>query len=148
MRFIYLFIAIIYCSITSADDVYQYTDKNGRQVFTNKPVKNAKKMQLPTLTIYTPPKKSDNTVKKIYPRDNTSYLTNPTGRQLILSEELKNEKLALKDTNDALIQAKKTPLASEKNNPQAYNQRIQALQDAATEHQKNIDVLSRQLNIN
>ncbi|MDD3266083.1 MAG: DUF4124 domain-containing protein [Burkholderiales bacterium] len=145
--FIILIATII--SFAFADDVYQYTDKNGRQVYTNKPVKNATKMTLPALTIYTPPKNSQtkDNVRKIYPKENyNSYLSNPTGRQLILAEELSKEKQALADTKDAIAQAKKTPLASEKNNKDAYNKRIQALQDAITEHQKNIDVLSKQLN--
>ncbi len=142
---------ILLIAITSsifADDIYQYTDKNGRQVYTNKPVKNATKMKLPALTTYTPPSRNKSNIKKIYPKENNiSYLPNQTGRQLVLSEELNKEKQALSDTKDALTIAKKTLLTSEKNNKAAYDNRIQALQDAITEHQKNIDVLSKQLNV-
>lgn len=149
MKFLFILIAII--SSIFADEIYQYTDKNGRQVYTNKPVKNATKMKLPALTIYTPSNRKSQTrdnVRKIYPKENNvSYLPNQTGRQLVLSEELNKEKQALIDTKEALAQAKKTPLASEKNDKTAYNNRIQALQDATIEHQKNIDVLSKQLNI-
>lgn len=149
MRSFIILITVI--SYAFADDIYQYTDKNGRQVYTNKPVKNSTKMKLPALTIYNFPNKNSQTkdnVRKVYPKEvSTSYLPNQTGRQLVLSEELSKEKQALADSKDALAQAKKTPLASEKNNKDAYNTRIQALQDAITEHQKNIDVLSRQLNV-
>lgn len=143
-----------------ADNVYQYTDSKGQLVFTNKPVKNAKKVKLPPISVYAAPmtksdykgksynsKPSDN-VAKIYVKKSADNLgTNEVGRNEILNDELAKEKLALNDSQQALAQAKKTKLPSEQNNPELYQERIQGLQDAVTEHQKNIDILSKQLGL-
>lgn len=145
-----------------ADEIYQYTDKNGNLVFTNKHVINSKKLKLPPLTIYASPmtrndylakgytnnnKNNNKTLAQLYIAKDTAYnpTLNDSSRNQILSEELWRERQALDDTVQALALAKKTPLASEKNNPQEYNNRLQALQDAITEHQKNINYLTQQL---
>lgn len=147
-----------------ADEIYQYQDKNGAMVFTNKPVKNAKKVNLPPLSVYAAPM-SENDYKangliakgnsnnkpssaqaKIYVKNSSpSFGTNEAGRQQVLSDELEYEQQALKDARQALIAGQPTKLPSEQKDPQAYQARIQGLRDAVTEHEKNIDILSRQL---
>jgi len=144
-----------------ADDIYLYKDKNGNSVYTNKPVKNAKKLNLPPLSVYSSPmSKRDYAAKgytqapnetkstKIYTKDTAPTYGNETGRQQILNEELNREKQALSDSQQALTTAKQTKLASEINQPEQYLARIQSLQDAVTEHQKNISTLSKQLGVN
>lgn len=144
----------------AADNVYEYTDKNGMKVYTNKPIKNSKKMDLPSLSVYAAPvtlsdysakgytnKAKNNNTAKVYVKNTQTFGTNETGRQQILHEELTKEKQALSDSQQALQQAQKTKLASEQNNPDLYQQRLQALRDAVTEHQKNIDILSKQLGV-
>lgn len=156
-----LFLALIislFATVLYADNVYQYTDSKGQIVFTNKPVKNAKKVKLPPISVYAAPmskndyksknytNKPNDNVAKIYVKKSADNLgTNEVGRNEILNDELGKEKLALSDSQQALTQAKKTKLPSEQNNPELYQQRIQSLQDAVTEHQKNIDILSKQL---
>lgn len=160
----------------AADDIYQYTAKNGTLVFTNKPVKNAQKVNLPPLTVYAAPMTrkdfaaqgytaanvSSNSMK-IYPYNSfhypeTNYTsriskapqlgTNELGRQQILNEELDHEKQALADAQQLLLTGSQSALASEIDHPERHQARIQALQDAVTEHQKNIYILSDQLGIN
>lgn len=147
----------------TADDIYQYTDKKGNLVYTNKATKNAKKVNLPPISIYSSPMtKNDygatgytNKPSQTNSKNPTIYTkttaqnsgTNETGRQQILAEELSKEKQALSDTQQALATAKQTKLASEKNNPELYQTRIQSLQDAVTEHTKNISILSNQLGV-
>lgn len=142
-----------------ADDIYQYIDKSGTTVYSNKPVKGAKKVNLPPITVYASPMtKNDynarsytesstrkNKTVKMVTRQSVPAGTNEEGRNQILAEELEHEKQALEDARKALNTAKDTKLDSEKNNLAQYQDRIQALQDAVTEHQKNIDILSRQL---
>lgn len=145
-------------TLVNADDIYQYVDKNGTTVFSNKPVKGAKKVNLPPITVYASPMTKNDynaagyttpaTVKKA---KNNSTIgtqnlgTNEVGRNQILSEELEHEKQALNDAQKALEAGKQTKLDSEKNNPDQYQARMQALQDAVTEHEKNIDILTKQL---
>lgn len=143
-----------------ADDIYLYTDKNGNSVYTNKPVKNAKKVKLPPISVYSSPMtKNDYAATsytqsgnakstKIYTKTTAPAYGNETGRQQILAEELNREKQALTDSQQALTTANQTKLASEINQPVQYQARIQSLQDAVTEHQKNISTLSKQLGVN
>lgn len=155
-----------------AQDIYQYKDKNGNTVFTNKLVKNAKKVTLPPLTVYaspmtkndynarnyTSPELMHGNLKKMPTNeqrhgqgsinsDNATftYTTNENGRRQILNEELTHEKQGLEDAVKALAVAKQTVLSSEINNPKQHDARIQALQDTIIEHQKNIKLLSAEL---
>lgn len=164
MKFYPFILVILGVGIAKADSVYQYTDSSGMTVFTNKPVKNSKKLNLPPLSVYAAPitkndyyakgytnkSNGNNGVAKVYVKNPSggSFGTNEVGRSQILNEELTKEKQALSDSQQALNQAKKTKLPSEQNNPDLYQQRIQSLQDAVTEHQKNIDILSKQLGVN
>jgi hypothetical protein len=149
------------------DTIYQYKDKNGATVFTNKPVKNGKKVTLPAITVYAAPMtqndfkakgytkstatknaSQDSNIKKIYTQSMSQNLgTNEVGRQQILNEELALEQKALTDSQQALQSGMATKLPSEQNNPDQYQTRIKALRDAVTEHQKNIDILSNQLGV-
>lgn len=162
MRLILATLGLISLNLAYAsDNVYQYTDKNGMTVYTNKPVKNSKKLDLPALSVYAAPvtlndysakgytakAKNNTNTPKVYVKNTQTFGTNEVGRTQILHEELSKEKQALSDSQQALQQAQKTKLASEQNNPDLYQQRLQALRDAVTEHQKNIDILSKQLGV-
>ena len=141
-----------------AEDIYQYVDKNGTTVFSNKPVKGAKKVNLPPITVYASPMTKNDynaagytnpvapkKVKNINVVNTKNLGTNEVGRNQVLSDELQHEKQALSDAQKALDTGKQTKLDSEKNNPEQYQASIQGLQDAVTEHEKNIDILTKQL---
>ena len=151
---------MIFCGLLKniyAEDIYQYTTNNGTTVFTNKPVKNAQKVTLPPLSIYASPMSKQDyhalgytngaaQQQKDKSKSNKNYGINETGRLQILNEELQHEKQGLTDAKAALALAKQGGLLpSEKNNPTLYKSRIQALDDAVTEHQKNIQTLTQQL---
>ncbi|MEN9945904.1 MAG: hypothetical protein RLZZ293_290 [Pseudomonadota bacterium] len=164
---IVLVLSAITINVFADNTIYQYKDKNGTIVFTNKPTKNSQKVVLPPITVYAAPmtksdllgkknispkvssNKNQPATVKIYPKtDTTQYLgTNEQKRQQILTEELASEQKALQDAQQAL-QNGKNKLPSEQNNQQQYQMRMQALQDSITEHQKNIDILSKQLGVN
>ena len=56
MRTLVFAIALLgFISKLFADDIYIYTDKNGNSVYTNKPVKNAQKVKLPPISVYSSP---------------------------------------------------------------------------------------------
>ena len=55
MKYLLLLVSIISVSCYADDTIYQYKDKNGATVFTNKPVKNGKKVVLPAITVYAAP---------------------------------------------------------------------------------------------
>ena len=156
-------LGLIFIQSIFADTVYENIDKNGNIIYSNKPSKNAKKVSLPPISIYSSPMKLNNSankkytntssnVKTIYPKNVNGSMqykgTNENGRNQILSQELSSEKLALVDSQQALSEAKKVKLSSEKYDNNTYQKRIQGLQDAVTEHQKNIEILSKQLGVN
>ncbi|RTL12139.1 MAG: DUF4124 domain-containing protein [Neisseriaceae bacterium] len=167
MKYLLLLGIIVSISCYASDTIYQYKDKNGATVFTNKPVKNGKKVVLPAITVYAAPMTQsdfkakgytnsttaknaiqDSAIKKNYTQSiNQNLGTNEVGRQQILNEELALEQKALTDSQQALQSGMATKLPSEQNNPEQYQARIKALRDAVTEHQKNIDILSNQLGI-
>jgi hypothetical protein len=154
------------CYSIDATAIYQYTNNAGNLVFTNKPIKNSSKVKLPPLNIYASPMSKDDLHARGYTKTPQSameqVLLTPAGernnisssnqmlmgRYHILKEELQREKLAVDDARQALISARQAPLPSEKNQPQLYQARLTALEDAVTEHQKNIEILSKQLGIN
>lgn len=151
-----LSIIICFATIAHASDIYQYKDSSGRTVYTNKPVKGAKKVDLPPLSEYAAPMTSRDIQSKSYTGysdtkattgkiTSNNMSTNEQGRNKVLREELNREIQALKDSKQALNEGKKIHLGAENSNPSAYETRVQALQDAVTEHQKNIDILSKQL---
>lgn len=160
LLFVAILATLIVNSVFAADSVYEYVDKNGNVTYSNKPSKNAKKVTLPPISVYSAPMSlnsysnkpsaKNSGIKTIYPKSSVPQYsgTNETGRKQILTEELASEKLALVDSQQALSEAKKIKLSSEKTNDANYQKRIQALEDSVTEHQKNIDILNKQLGFN
>ncbi len=143
-------------------DIYQCTDKSGRVVISNVACKNAKKMQLPALPTYAVPMsisdvrangyvakpalindfKYQDGMNKNYP---APFMNNDIGRQQILSEELLKEQEMLQDSEQLLTQGKSIKYTHEMRNDQAFQERIQILEDSVHEHEKNIELLNLQL---
>jgi hypothetical protein len=95
---------LFFCGQLLAADLYQYTDKSGNLVITNKNVSGSTKFEL-----------------------------NTTPRHKILQEELDHEKLALEQSR--VLQKQNT----DKNKIDLYNNDI-------NQHEKNINILTKQLN--
>jgi len=135
-------------SYSYAETIYQYTDSNGVTVFTNNPPKNIKDKKV---YIKTPQTYSFSSSKSDSAASSTNYNNNyapnnqvTNSKKQILQEELANEQTALNDASQALAEGKEVRLGSEKNY-QKYQDRIQALQNAVTEHEKNIQLLQQQI---
>jgi hypothetical protein len=158
-------ISIIYLQYANAvNEVYEYQDSKGHTVFSNINKESiGKTITLPPLNIYAQPmSKSDVfaehytakpvlTPTKAYLRINNSNLNNiyfsnkqNNTRQQILSEELVKEKAALNNSQKTLIVSQKIKYSNENNTE--YNERIKALKDSITAHQKNIEILQKELN--
>lgn len=163
---VFIYVLSQFVGLAWADNnIYQYKNKDGNWVFTNKPVKNGQKLSLPPLAVYSSPitkkdytnqyfiqKAPISTKTALYNKSNdynkVSYSgKTETGRKQILNEELLHEKQALSDSEQVLASARQTRLPSEKNKPEQYQARLQMLQDTVEEHQKNIIILSNQLGI-
>jgi hypothetical protein len=103
--FVVILATLIVNSVFAADSVYEYVDKNGNVTYSNKPSKNAKKVTLPPISVYSAPMslnsysnkpsaKNNSGIKTIYPKSSVPQYsgTNETGRKQILTEELASEK--------------------------------------------------------
>lgn len=120
----YLILLIFFGNYAFAiNEVYESYDKDGNLVISNIKNNNNKVMELPDLKIITP--------------ESLSFEEN---RKEILKNELKNEKQALKESSDLLAKIK---LMKNKDN----QSQIDTVNDAIKEHQKNIIIINKQLNI-
>lgn len=111
-----------------ADEVYQYVDHDGNTVISNKSTKNAKKMNLPALK---------------YEKNSTIQKNNP--RIEILKNELEREKQALEDARSLLKQNKNLKITNNDKEQKLSKERIKTLESAINEHEKNIEILTKQL---
>ncbi len=126
MKFFLVLIFLI--TYTIASDIFEYTDKNGNLVLTNKPTANATKVNLADVNT-----------------DSSSLLTKEEiTRRKILMEELDREKNAYQDANFMLQQAQAAKLNAK--DSIRYKEHIKLLQNAVIEHQKNIDTLTGTIN--
>ncbi|MFN7095685.1 MAG: hypothetical protein ACK4M7_10010 [Burkholderiales bacterium] len=157
MQYLSLALTLILPVVFANDkSVYQYTNAQGNLVVGNTATAQAQKMELPPLNIYTSPITAADLKAKGYTEPSLNQAKNITKanpylglneirRKEILQEELAREKIALNDSKQMLSQGKSIKLISETNSPQQYMTRIQGLKDAVAEHQRNIDILNKQL---
>jgi len=135
-----------------AAPVYKYVDQDGNVTYTNVPVPGAQQIKLPPL-------KSDSPRPALArPQRNASgssasgaVQVNPAtqkqrdaGRRQILEQELANERKALADARQALTDGQAVRNGNERNYAK-YQERIQKLQDAVTDREKNIAALQQEL---
>lgn len=152
-------------SLWATNDIYEYTNSSGQTVFSNKiKDKAAKKISLPPLNIYAVPMSQDDinatgytirpaltkNITMMQPVVNTDamYFTpkqNKTRTQ-ILEDELHKEELALASSKKLLETGQNIKPLNE--NKSTYNDRIRILEDAITEHEKNIEILKKEINNN
>lgn len=132
--------------IAKDDNIYSYVDGSGNTIVSNIPHSGSSRMKLPPLPVYVRPMSKSDLLAPRY--TNQVNINKPPaksnlelGRTEVLTEELNHEKNALATTEKLLITAK----SMSHQDINTYNSRIQLLNDAITEHQKNIDLLTKQL---
>ena len=123
----------IFIGFIHADEIYQYIDNKGNTVISNKPAKNASKLDLPALAYTASTATGSDTSNK-----NNS-------RTEILKGELEREKKALVDTQSLIEQNKNFKIANNDKEQKLAKERLITLETAQTEHKKNIEILTKQL---
>lgn len=141
----------------SGDDVYIYKDKNGHTVVGNVVHDNSHKLDLPGLDIYARPMSKSDVYAAKYTAAVRPYIPKAemkindevyfTPKQNATRKEILNEEL-LKEENARANTAKllETNKSLQDKGSIDYENRIKTLEDAITEHQKNIDILKKELN--
>lgn len=154
-------IIVAFCSVAyAASDVYVYKDKNGHTVVSNIN-KNGFKITLPPLAVYAVPMSKSDVIANGYTEqlpfttkkplmssinNDELYFTSKqnTTRREILQDELNKEDAALADSTNLLKMSKS--IKSQNENTSVYQERIKALEDSVTEHEKNIEILKKEIN--
>ncbi|MDN0084468.1 DUF4124 domain-containing protein [Crenobacter sp. SG2305] len=134
-----------------AAPVYKYVDQSGNVTYTNVPVPGAQQIKLPPLqsdsprpTPLRPRSTSGNAASGAVQIAPSTQKQRDAGRRQILEQELSNERKALTDARQALADGQAVRNGNERNYAK-YQERIQKLQDAVTEREKNIQALQQEL---
>ena len=142
---------ILATACAQASTIYKYVDQNGTVTFTNVPIKGAQPIRLAPLSSYPAAKNKGGNASNAKPAasypsvESGEQRQRDAGRRKILEQELTNEQKALADAQKALADGKATRNGDETRNYQKYLDRVQKLQDAVTDREKNIDALKREL---
>lgn len=140
-------------------EIYKKVDENGHVTYSNVPIKGAVKLNLepPISTSDTPastssPKRARTPTPANFPRvDKATQNKRDDQRRQILQSELETEKKALLDAQQAYTDGKavpevyKTPDGGTRRNVAKYEEKMQRLQAAVEAHQKNVELLQKEL---
>ena len=131
-----------------ADTIYEYVDKNGVTVFTNKPPANVHDKKIfinnKSSTYNFSGNQSSTNYKAEVVTKNSSNKEIQNSKSQILQNELKNEKQSLADAQEAYEKGKAERLGNERNY-QKYLDRVQSLKDEVTLHQKTLKCYKNKL---
>ena len=141
-------------------EIYKKVDKNGHVTYSNVPIKGAVKLNLepPISTNDAPtasgtrPKRARTPTPANFPRvDKATQSKRDDKRRQILLDELQTEKKALVDAQQAYTEGKavpevyKAPDGATRRNVPKYEEKMQRLQAAVKAHEKNVELLQKEL---
>ncbi len=131
--------AIFSVACYAQPQLYKHVDKDGKTSYSNTPLKDAKKLDLPPLTV----------IPAIKPKAKvrTPGLPDTTGneaRRVAIEEKITEEAKLLEEARKEYNNGEPDRLGSERNY-QRYLERVQRLKDEMTFHEENIKVLRLEL---
>lgn len=125
-------------------EIYKSVDADGRVTYSNIPSKGAAKLNLEPLTTVAPPKPKTATPASFPRVDGETQKKRDDTRRKILEDELAAEEKLLAEAKKNLVDGEEVRLGGERNY-QKYLDRIQALKDEVTLHEKNVEALRKEL---
>lgn len=143
-------------SLSAQSEIYKHVDAEGHVTYSNVPMKGATRLNLepntPGGSKGATPRASSTPTPAGFPRvDQTTQKQRDGKRQDILAAELSNERKALEDAKKNLAEGQENPETFKgkdgrtfRNVPK-YEEKIQKLQEDVTQHQKNIELLEKEL---
>jgi len=151
MRCLFALLATLLSAAPALADTCKYIDKDGRVIYSNAPVKNARKLtcfQEPTL----PPPEASRASAAAPPAGETSQKRvepavqrkRDDDRRKILEEELAREQKALEEAKKVLAD-QQAQRSGEERNYARVQERVKPYQDAVTMHEKNISSIQQEL---
>jgi hypothetical protein len=155
MRFILVSLALALPAASSLAETCKYVDKDGRTIYSNVPIKNARKIvcfQPPPVTVETPaPAPAPPVPVGARPMDTgkarvdvSTQRKRDDERRQILEEELAREENALADARRSLSEQESTRGGDERNYQRVLD-RLKPFQEAVEVHEKNIASIKREM---
>lgn len=141
----------------AADTIYKYVDEQGNVTYSNVKVPGARPVVIDATPVAPVTRPSEATTRSSnkpksaaaapsnFPRvDPDTQRRRDDQRRQILADELKSEERALEQAKVALKEGEGVRLGGERNY-QKYLDRVQALKDNVTQHEKNVQALKKEL---
>jgi hypothetical protein len=160
--FLSVLLSVLMLPLIAHAEIYKLVDSEGRVTYSNVKIKGAKKLQLePADTNFGTDSGGE---KKSAPSTRTSSPASfpkvdagtqnqrDSKRKEILQSELDSEKKALEDAKKAYTEGEsnpevyKTKDGKTMRNVPKYEEKMKTLQDAVDAHQRNIDLLTKEIN--
>lgn len=149
------FLCILCCaatfSIGAQAEIYKRVDDEGHVTYSSAPIKGGKKLHLEPLPTMVPPPKAANTSAG-FPRVSSQTQTQRDDtRRKILEDELATEQQALEDARAKLKEGQDMPEISKGPNGETfrnvakYEEKVNALQEVVSSHEKNVEALQTEL---
>jgi hypothetical protein len=138
-------------AVNAQADIYKRVDDEGHVTYSSTPIKGAKKLHLEPLPTMAPPPKAGKG-SEAFPRVNSETQNRRDDtRRKILEDELNTEQSSLEAARAKLKEGQDNPEVSLARNGQTvrnlakYEEKVNALQDEVTMHEKNIEALKTEL---
>jgi hypothetical protein len=146
---------VLYCSaafaVNAQADIYKRVDDEGHVTYSSTPIKGAKKLHLEPLPTMAPPPKAGKSSEG-FPRVNSETQSKRDDtRRKILEDELATEQKSLEDARAKLKEGQDNPEVSKGPNGQTYRnvakyeEKVTALQEEVSAHEKNLEALKTEL---
>jgi uncharacterized protein DUF4124 len=152
MRSIVVSLVLALLAAPTLAETCKYVDKDGRTIYSNVPIKNARKLACfqppPPVAAETPPpakapgaKQQESTKTRI---DQPTQRRRDDERRQILEEELAREQDALAEARRALAEQESIRSGDERNYQRVLD-RLKPFQDTVEAHEKNIASIKREM---
>lgn len=153
MKLIHLIVLCCSASyaIVAHAEIYKRVDADGHVTYSSIPLKGAKKLHLEPLPTMDAPAKARNGENSDFRVNSETQSRRDITRRKILEDELATEQKALEDAQAKLKDAQANPEMSKNalgqifQNVAGNEEKLNALQDDVSSHQKNIDALNTEL---
>lgn len=129
-------------------DIYKRVDDDGHVTYSSTPIKGGKKLHLEPLPTMAPPGKGDTSDFRV---NSETQNRRDNARRKILEDELASEQKALDEARVKLKEGQdtpevyKTPSGQTFRNVAKYDEKVNALQEEVSSHEKNVEALKTEL---
>ena len=148
LRFLLVLCCSVAYTVSAQAEIYKRVDEDGRVTYSSTPIKGGKKLHLEPLPTMQPP----NARTEGFPRVNPVTQTRRDDtRRKILEDELATEQKALEEARIKLKEGQDNPEVYRTESGQTfrnvakYDEKVNALQEDVSAHEKNVEALKTEL---